>query len=496
MNVSPVSYRINNVNVIKNNSGSKGVSQNFVVPKTSVGDSVSFTGVPKYRPLKFKQLSSMADLKTLAKGGHQTCIWCGGRMFHPEELETFQYITKRISKSGELFSRVMLHFQDYLPPEYVKLIKKVFAYSVANPEQSLKSVLQKMLPEAQSKLERKQFLVFHKMKKLSLDLPQELKKDFDILLENSRYRVLGVSHMEDFSAKEFCYQLNNLVKRLPTNFPKQKITDIAGILTHPALRDESNVNVPHFFETFYRQLKINPRSNGNYISPKHPDWRNRAKLLVIKLINEMGESTNRAGKREINELCNRASDLILHKPTVVPFSNKAFGYKLNEILDKANNKGLQEKFNMINFPSSTSDMNAFIVKNRNVPEETWIHNFLKSSEVTLEHIVPILRKTSVKQLSKSNKPKNVVSRTRKGENNLGNWSLAHAWCNVRHGCENIKGDNFPFSKEAGVKYFKTMIADANKGLFSGETIIQMARNYFFETGIKINLKGLKYSSEY
>ena len=41
-----------------------------------------------------------------------------------------------------------------------------------------------------------------------------------------------------------------------------------------------------------------------------------------------------------------------------------------------------------------------------------------------------------------------------------------------------------------------MIADANKGLFAGETIIQMARNYFLETGIKINLKGLKYSSEY
>ncbi len=493
MKVLPVSYGINNFNIIKSNSNSREVFRRVISANTNTTDSVSFAG---YRPLSFKQISTMSELKSLAKGGHQCCIWCGGRMFHPEELETFQYISKRLAKNSELFSRVMLHFQDYLPPEYVKLIKKISAYSVATPEQSLKSILQKMLPEAQSKLERKQFLIFHKMKNLRPELPEEAQKEFDILLENSKCRVFGISHVEEFSAKEFCYQLHNLVKKLPTNVPKQKIIETGSILTHPALKENSAINIQHFFETFYRQLKINPRSNGNYISPKDPYWRNKAKLLVIKLINEMGKETGKSGKKEIEELCNRASNMVLQKPTIIPFSNKAFGYKLNEILERVNNKNLQEKFNSMDFPSSTSDMNAFIVKNKNISEETWIYKLLKSSEVTLEHIVPILRNTTISQLRKSNKPHNVASRTRKGENNLGNWALAHAWCNVKHGSENIKGDNFPFSKEAGVKYFQTMIEDANKGRLAGETVIQMARNYFFETGIKINLKGLKYSSEY
>lgn len=55
--------------------------------------------------------------------------------------------------------------------------------------------------------------------------------------------------------------------------------------------------------------------------------------------------------------------------------------------------------------------------------------------------------------------------------------------------------NSRFSREAGQKYFTTLIQDANNGLLSGESVIQMAKNYLSQTGIKINLKGLKYTTD-
>ena len=84
---------------------------------------------------------------------------------------------------------------------------------------------------------------------------------------------------------------------------------------------------------------------------------------------------------------------------------------------------------------------------------------------------------------------------KRGTDSIGNWALAHRWCNAIHGSQNIKHENFPFSKEAGIKYFKTIIQDANNGLLSGESVIKMAQNYFEQTGIRIKLTGLKYTPE-
>lgn len=495
MNVLSVSYKINNTNFVKPKIVQGQGNRRINLGEDTYAPSLpTFTGNPI--PYKRKYINTIFGLKELAKAGHQCCIWCGNPMFHSTELDAFQHVVGRLTKSSELFSRVMMHFKDYLPPEYAKLMKKISVYSAVYPNQSLKSVLQKMLPEAQKNLEHKQFFVFHKIRKLRSKLPEEVQKEFDILLEESACRVSGEPYIATFSAKEFSYQLNNLSKRLLSNTQKQRVSQITGILTHPALKENSNADAVKFLKTFYRQLKIDPHAKGNYISPNDPDWRTKANLLVVKLINEIGQKQK---EKEICKLCDRTVDIILQKPTVIPFSNKAFGYKLNEILEGLNNKELQEKFNQVTkgFPTSLYDMNAFLVKNKNVSEETWLSNLLKNSEVTLEHLVPILRNTSLKQLRKPTKEGlNTASRTRKGADNIGNWALAHAWCNVKHGCLNIKGDKFPFSKEAGIKYFQTLIQDANDGLLAGETVINMARSYFDETGIRINLKGLKYTPEY
>lgn len=164
---------------------------------------------------------------------------------------------------------------------------------------------------------------------------------------------------------------------------------------------------------------------------------------------------------------------------------------MNEVLSGIKDKELIKQFNAIasQLPTSVDNMNAFVVKYKNSPEGVLIEKLLSMFLVTTEHIVPILRKTSAGELKHR-------LNDRKGVNKLENWSLAHFCCNNLHGSKNIKGENFPFSKEAGIQYFQTLIKDANEGRLLGSSVIQMAKNYFLETGIKINLKGLKYTSEY
>lgn len=433
------------------------------------------------------------DLKNLAKNGHIGCLWCGGSMFTKGELDVFLHISQRLASNSNLFSRVMLRFKDYFPQERISLLKQIENYNTIYPNKDLKFIFDKMTPNAEKKLVNKQFFVFHKLKQLKSQLPEETHKEFEILLENSKCRILGIPYISQHSAKEFFYQLSNITKNMPPK-ANNEILNIANILNHPIFKEKGTRIPEQILKRIYKETKINPHAKNNYISPTDNDGKNKAQILIInKLISIASENKN----RDIIKLCEITKKKIKGLPVTLKFSNKAFCYKLHEILNNIDNKELVNKFTEITkqLPTSSENKYAFIVKHKDAPIETIIKNFLEPSKVTLEHITPILRNTTPRQLKERNAKLPKQNKISKGQDNLGNWALAHSWCNCLHGSENIKNEKFPFSREAGQKYFTTLIQDANNGLLSGESVIQMAKNYLSQTGIKINLKGLKYTTD-
>lgn len=454
---------------------------------------ISYSPLHKERELRYDVVSFSGGittpngLKELAKNGHLRCIWCGGSMFHSSELEKAIFASKKYTKDSSDFIIYMERYKKYFSPEVNKLLKQISGYSVIYPKQSLSSVMHKMLPDAENKLVQKQQFIFHKLNILKKQLPPEAQKEFDILLENSKKRILKIPYTSEYSAKEFYYQLASLTKNTDSK-KLRKLPIIANYLNHPIFKEEPSPAPLKFLDKFYKNVGIEPHSKSHLISSNDVEWRTKLKVQVINKIEEVAQGANRA---DIVRLCKLTRNKALEKPTVVPFSNKAFVYKMNEIIGNVQDKELIKRFNAVasTLPTSVDNMNAFIVKYKNSTEDVVIEKLLSMFLVTTEHIVPILRKTSVGELKQSLK-------TRKGKNVIGNWSLAHYCCNNLHGSKNIKGENFPFSKEAGVSYFQTLIKDANDGRLSGSTVIQMAKNYFKETGIKIDLKGLKYTPEY
>ena len=412
-------------------------------------------------------------------------------MLMHNELDAFRHFSKQLTSNSEIFVMAMTHFKDYLPPERVELLKQISHYNKAYPNKNLKFILNKMTLSAEKRLIHKQFFIIHKLKKLKPELPVELHKDFDILMEHSKYRILGIPYVSEYSGKEFNYQLNNLAKTLP--LPRKKeILNLAEILTHPIFKEAGGRLSPKWLKYFYRQTKIPPNTKATFISPHDNNAKDKVKILIL---NKIISIANEVHNPKIVRLCNTTKDMVEGKAVIRKFSNKAFNFKLHEIIDTTNNQPLIQKFNKLMelWPNSFTSNDSFLVKNKDEDINTILYNLLKDSEVTVEHIIPILRNTSDAELSVLNKkmPKN--KKIKRGEDNIGNWALAHSRCNMLHGCKN-NGD-FPFKKEAGIKYFKTIVQVANNGLLAGESVIKMTQNYFKQTGIRIKLTGLKYTPE-
>ena len=494
MKVLPVSFK---TNFCKNNKPKldRFDGTSFAEERADTFQRTAFTGKVINIPPKY--ISTFSGLKGLAKNGHLGCIWCGKSMLHPEEMA---YICKRLSsssKSGNDFTRIMQRLHNYFPPksELLQFSKKLSAYNVAYPQLSVKQLIYKMQPEAEKKLISKQIFIFKKLNKLSEKLPDEQKRAFDALLENSKKRILHVPYISEYSAKEFAYQLKNLTQNLKDNQVLHKMQEITSFLTCDTLATPQLCKCPQkFIESMANQINLSPDITNKLLSAPSSEWQKQARLILLSRIRSLAKDVSRP---DIKNLCKTTRDKVLGVPTTVQFSNKAFRYKLNEVLCEANNEPLREEFNKIagTLPASLYNMNAFIVKHKYASEEEILKDILKYLQVTQEHTVPILRHTKVSSLKNQVEEQSMSGsqRTVKGKNELANWSLAHCWCNSLHGSKNISGENFPFSKEAGVEYFQTLIQDANSGLLAGSTVIQMAKNYFKETGIKVNLKGLKYS---
>lgn len=495
MRILPITFGIKNqYSTVNTKSFSTPISRNSAplnysdIYKTNNNSNIVFSG--KYPN---QLITNKNELKKLAKNGHLGCIWCGGSMFMQNELDMFQHISKRLASNGELFSRVILHFKDYLPPERIKLIKLIANYSKAYPNKDLKFILNKMTPAAEKRLTNKQFFILHKIKNLKQTLPTELHKDLDTLIKHSTARIKEIPYVSEYSAKEFYYQLNNLAKTLPLKV-KEEILTTGQVLTHPIFKEPEPYLPEKWLKKIYQQTKINPKAKGNYISPNDLEAKKKLELILLNKISLLAKNNNNSS---IIKLCDLTKNKILGIPVQVQFSNKAFVYKLHEILDNVKDERILNQFTELTqtLPTSLDNMDAFIVKYKNESTDTIITKLLADSLVTLEHITPILRNTSDKDIKQLNKNLAQNNKIKRGTDSIDNWALAHGWCNFLHGSKNIKNENFPFSKEAGIKYFKTLVKDVNQGLLSARSVINMAKNYFEQTGIKIKLTGMKYTKE-
>ncbi len=474
MKILPIQYRANFINNRTSNKQSNQYSQ----PKVSN----DFVVLPQYSGIYFGNsvitkaaIESQSAFRKYARGGHVGCMWCENLMFVQEETDKFLIRSKKLSRNAEVFARVMRHFKDYFSETQLNIISNIEKVGKENPHLSLQGAIKELFPQAEKELIVDQQSVFAQLRALGDKLPEKQQLAFNKLLENSEYRIEGKPYVSAYSAKEFYYQVFKMADLISDSKISKNIKEIANLLNHPTFKELGDKPFPsRLIARMYKETKINPKAEGNYVDPKDKDAPKKVQKLILGKIKELAASVRR---EDIVELCNITTDKIDKKPVTLQFSNKAFRYKLAEILEGVEDKELLKRIEDISetLPTSINNEHAFIVKHKNRSAETIIFNFLDLSAVSIEHIIP---------------------RSKGGANEMFNMGLACKRCNGIHGSDDISGENFPFSLEAGQKYFNQIIEDANAGLFHSEDVIGMVKNYRQTTGRKIDTSKLKYNPEY
>lgn len=125
-------------------------------------------------------------------------------------------------------------------------------------------------------------------------------------------------------------------------------------------------------------------------------------LYIINQIRLIGEKLDRD---DIKYICKISKNMLMEKPIVMQFSNKAFMIDLLKQLKGLEKTDIYYKLTDIakKLPDSASNKNSFIAKHKLSNSDTIGYYLLRPSVATIEHIKPTHDK---------------------GNNNMGNWALA------------------------------------------------------------------------
>ena len=333
------------------------------------------------------------------------------------------------------------------------------------PKAKINKVLQVLSPESEDRLIDMQKEIFAQIINLKKLLPENSRPELDRLIQNSFDCINGKAFIQDYSAKEFNYQLKKLSESLNNTQTTAYVNNMATLLTHPIFKA---TDIPLNQKIMSNVLRTTKAAHYN-IDLTSNNAKEKVQLFIINKIKKAAENENNTS---IINLCDITKKRLLGEPAYSKFSNKAFTYKLNEILENPSNTDeIKEIFNNIctKLPKSSNSIDAFIVKNKDATNMTIINNLLDQYMVTIEHIIP----SSIG-----------------GANDISNWALACKKCNGIHGSDDIK-TNYPFDREAPQKYFNTIIEDCNnQNFFLPKDVKNMADNFRVTTGIQVDLSKL------
>ena len=337
--------------------------------------------------------------------------------------------------------------------------------SKKSPNARLSTVIKILSAQSNKKLLNEQIPVFKQLAEAARELPPEYQKQIYDLLNKNRARLLRIPNIEEFSAKDFKYKIKKLSLSMENNKAYKDIKHLSELLTIPDLKLTESDITPEVLERIRRTIAEADRNPNYVLSKKAKKSRNILKSTIVNKIKEAAASVNRI---DIIKLCEDAEKRINGIPVAGKFSNKAFCYDLNAILENFDNKELKKKLFDIaaQLPTSEGSIHAFIIKHADASSDTIGYNLFEPSAITIEHMQP----------SSLN-----------GPDLLRNWAFACKRCNNKRQSEDMNEFFKMFKQSNAVKYWNQIIDWCNKGYFSFEDTTEMLKIFKRQcSSIKIN----------
>lgn len=412
-------------------------------------------------------ITSQSKFKRLVRTRTMHCIYCNKVLVDEEALN-------RLEKSG-VFSGPIKNFTAQTKQYYKsmhKAHKTVFRmiadYASKSPQTTLEQVMQALYPKALKHLRKSQKPLFDKLKNCAKSLPPEYKEKFSKFMKIQNCKLTDKPFINQFSAKEFNYNLFNMCKTVGNDRLRNIMFNNASHLTHPSFK-EKDAAVPD--NILFGIFNINAKHNSNLkrIKDELPKSKENIMLQGIYNIRLAGQKLSR---NDIIELCDRAIHEIMGIPVKVPFSNKTFRYDLNELLTGLPDENLKRKMLNItkDLPTSMENPYSFITKHATASSEKVGHNLLFPSIVTIEHM---------------------KTKYDKGKNIIGNYALCCAFDNnfVRSN-RNMNIVLNHYNPENPQKYFNEIFEVVKDGELSLEDALEQVATFQEQSGRKIDTSTL------
>ncbi len=460
MNIMPVllNFNLPSVKLNKNNQ----TDYSYKKPVINIGPQKDiFVKQDKSNP-SFGIIKTAADFRNLGNRKVMHCIYCNRAIFGNKTLD-------RLKNSGIFsgnikdFAQEMFCYLDYLQPTEKEFLKKVTIMAFDYPKIRLSEAIKKMYPEANKELLKEQIPILKELSAISERLPRGYKTKFKKLITISRYRLHEKEYIPDeFSGKEFSYKIKRIEETIKDKTLAQKIMKLTEPLTHPIFKKQS--------------MPLNSKFTNKILTLTQTRDVDKSKLtkadLQIILIGQIQKYAEILNRKDIINLCDTAIRTIERKPVKIKFSNKAFKYDLNEVLEGMPDEALRKEIDEIvkRLPNSITSVNAFITKHEMAASDAIGYDILRPSRLTIEHMNP---------------------KSKGGPNELYNYALACERDNNIRSNGDMKEFIAPFPIQNQRNYFKEIFAEVKKGNISRSDAIGMIDTFCKQSGRQIDIKSLQ-----
>ena len=342
-------------------------------------DSITFTG---------KSAMSIKDFKKL--GRYMTCLYSGEKMLTNEQLTKMKKRGFFQGPISEVVRKLQPYKNKYLEPVEKEVFERIEKAAVETPDIDLPQLFKNWYRTTRQNFRRVQKPKFDAIKTLGAELPQEYIQPFFEFMETVDKKLYDQPIKQEFSLKEFSYKITKIIEKMSDGNLKNRMQKLLDMLHNENMTGKKPLSPSFVKQVFdFNNVKSTGRKSILY-EKSYKQYETNKDAVRIAIIEKMRETADLKGYKKLEKLCAENIGMIEGMPVHVPFSNKAFVYDLDKVLEGMPDEKLKQKMMdiAINLPTSSRNADALILKFRDSDPNIIGDRLFNPSMVSVEHLKP------------------------------------------------------------------------------------------------------------
>lgn len=345
---------------------------------------------PQYDSISFTSTSPMSikDFKKL--GAYMTCLYSGERMLTSNQLTKMKKRGFFQGPISEVVRKLKPYENKYLEPIEKEVFKRIEQAAKETPDIDLPQLFKNWYKTTRTNFRQIQKPKFDAIKTLGAELPQEYVQPFFKFMETIDKKLYDQPIKQEFSLKEFSYKITKIIEKMSDGNLKNRMQKLLDMLHNENMTGKKPLSPSFVKQVFdFKNVKSTGRKSILY-EKSYKQYETNKDAVRIAIIEKMRETADLKGYKKLEKLCAENIGMLEGIPVHVAFSNKAFVYDLDKLLEKMPDKELKQKMMDIamNLPTSSRNADALILKFRDADPNIIGDRLFNPSLVSIEHLLP------------------------------------------------------------------------------------------------------------